>query len=166
MFFFCFNDKIVFFIDKCTVKDLVYITIYSVIWLIVMLTFFSLFITISNHILELAIVLLTPGINGSIVWMDISKLLNPTTPPASPGNNAGSSGNGSGGGGGGSGGDSSIPALGGHGTNNSNDNTTQHDAPSTAYPRMDFLNNTKSHQRRYHNIEGKNHFLYYYNNNI
>lgn len=96
--------------------------------------------------------------------MDISKLLNPTTPPASPGNNAGSSGNGSGGGGGGSGGDSSIPALGGHGTNNSNDNTTQHDALSTAYPRMDFLNNTKSHQRRYHNIEGKNHFLYYYNN--
>lgn len=96
--------------------------------------------------------------------MDISKLLNPTTPPASPGNNAGSSGNG--GGGGGSGGDSSIPALGGHGTNNSNDNTTEHDAPSSSYPCMDFLNQPVPNKIRYHYLEGKNRNLHYYNHKL
>lgn len=96
--------------------------------------------------------------------MDISKLLNPTTPPASPGNNAGSSGNGSGGGGGGgSGGDSSIPALGGHGTNNSNDNTTEHDAPSPTYPPMDFFNNPNPNRKRYQYLDGRNRDLHYYN---
>ncbi len=130
--FYLFNEKIVFFFHNLTVKDLIYITTYSMILFSVMLIFFSIFINVSNHILELAIVFLTPGLNGSIVWMDISQLLNPTTPPASSGNNVGGCGNG-GGGGGGSGGNSGILPLGGHGTNHSNHyNTEVNTAPT--YP--------------------------------
>lgn len=94
--------------------------------------FFYIFISVFNHI-ELAIVFITPGLNGSRVLMDISKLLNPTTPPASPGNNVWGPGNGGGSGGGGSGGNSGILPLAGHGTNHSNHyNTEVNTAPT--YP--------------------------------
>ena len=89
--------------------------------------------------------------------MDISKLLNPTTPPASTGNNPVG---GSGGGGGGSPVDSGIPALAGHGTNNSDDNTTEHNvAPS--HPSSDFFD--QPFTRRSAKIGGKEYKLFYYN---
>lgn len=122
--FYLYEEKIVFFLHNFTIKDLIYITTYYVILFSVMLAFFSIFIHVSNYI-ELAIVSIIPGLNGSTLRMDISKLLNPTTPPASPGNNAGSSGNGGGTGGGGSGGNNQIlPLAAHHGTNQSNDHNT------------------------------------------
>jgi hypothetical protein len=55
-----------------------------------MLAFFLVFITTSSYILiKFAILSLSPELIGSIVWMDIGKLLNASTPPPSTNNTGG-----------------------------------------------------------------------------
>jgi len=156
--FFFFNDRIVFFLNNCTRKDLVFIIIYLVISLFVMLAFFIVFITTSSYILiKFAILSLSPELIGSIVWMDIGKLLNASTPPPSTNNTGGNFGGGNGGGG--NGGNSSLPALGSHGTNNSNDESTVQYAPPS-YPPMHFFNHTP--EKRFESLNGVNRLLYFY----
>lgn len=117
--FIYFNDRIVIFINNCTRKLLVFCTTYLIINFVFYLALFLFFYYITSNLL-FAILWLGPELFGSILRMDINRLLNPTTPPTFPNNTGGSSGGGNGGGG--SEVNSTLPAADHNRDNNSSDN--------------------------------------------
>lgn len=160
-----YNVIIVNFVSNCTRKDIMFIFIYFVISIFSMLALYLMFISILNYIIiDFSLLFLIPGLNGSILRMDISKLLNPATPPNSSSNNTGNLGGGNSGGGSGGGGDggsSSVSALGGNDSSNSNDDSRAHSAAPINYPVMDFFYHTPEVRREY--INGQIHQLFFYN---